>query len=169
MLNFCVFVVKLLISCHAYGVWKLLQWLLKGLGHQIDSTWTYISRSKKGPRHVFIISRCFLCLKRIQMFLAYSSALKMLMAYFCQPSLFWACCKCLTKSGWRFIGNFSLPLAYRLEIFQPMGSNDRCLKKWPKPCWPIRTKKQGKMRLPDATNIIVPLVSLCSTCQREKV
>jgi hypothetical protein len=77
----------------------------------------------------------------------------MLMAYFFQPSLFWACCKCLTKSGWRYIGNFSLPLAYRLEIFQPMGSNDRCLKKW---LTLLTNKKQGKMRLPDATNIMKP-------------
>ncbi len=36
-------------------------------------------------------------------------------------------------------------------ILQPMGSKGRCLKKCPKPCWPIKARKSGL-----STNIIKP-------------
>ncbi len=36
--------------------------------------------------------------------------------YLTQNKSCWACNKCLTKSGWCYIGDFYLPLAYSLQI-----------------------------------------------------
>ncbi len=46
----------------------------------------------------------------------------------------------ITKSEWRLICKFPCRWCTVRKVLQPMGSKNRCLKKCPKPCWPIRSK-----------------------------